>query len=66
MRYLQFKDVKHKFPKDSWLYWRNEKHEGEFDGGWVIYIEHDVEIQNLNLDDPFTVFTMTENQSEIN
>lgn len=66
MRYLQFKDVKHTFPKDSWLYWRNEKHEGEFDEGWVIYIEHDVEIQNLNLDDPFTVFTMTENQSEIN
>ncbi|MBP2615513.1 hypothetical protein [Chryseobacterium jejuense] len=65
MRYVQFKDIRHKFPKDSWLYWRNEKHAGEFDEDWVIYIHHDMEVQNLNLDDPFTVFNTIENQSEI-
>ncbi|VEH20895.1 Uncharacterised protein [Chryseobacterium nakagawai] len=65
MRYLQFKNIKHKFPKDSWLYWRNEKRAGEFDDAWLIYIEHDVEVKNLNLDDPFSIFTTIENQFEI-
>lgn len=66
MRYLQFKHIKQKFPKDSWLYWRNEKHNGEFDEDWVIYIDHNVVVQNLNLDDPFNVFGTIENQIEIN
>ncbi|SDI93004.1 hypothetical protein [Chryseobacterium jejuense] len=66
MQYIQFKEIKHKFPKDSWLCWRNEKHGGEFDEDWVIYINHDMELQNLNLDEPFTVFNAIENQGEIN
>ncbi|MDN3693037.1 hypothetical protein QWZ06_12450 [Chryseobacterium tructae] len=66
MRYLQFKDIKHKFPKDSWLFWRNEKHNGEFDEDWVIYIDRNIEVQNLNLDDPFSTFEIIENLDEIN
>ncbi|AZA76679.1 hypothetical protein EG347_03670 [Chryseobacterium sp. G0186] len=56
MKYIQFKDIKHQFPKDSWLYVHNEKHEGEFDEDWVIYIDHDMELENLNLDTPFMLF----------
>ncbi|MCS4305617.1 hypothetical protein [Chryseobacterium sp. BIGb0232] len=66
MRYVQFKDIKYKFPKDSWLYWRNEKHDGEFDENWVIYVEDTFEVENLNLDDPFTIFNAIENLTDIN
>lgn len=66
MKQVKFKEIKHQFPKDSWPYWRNEKHDGEFDEDWVIYIGHDVKGQHLDLDDPFNFFLSVENQGENN
>ncbi|MGJ1432078.1 hypothetical protein ACR79M_09515 [Sphingobacterium spiritivorum] len=52
MKLVKFRDIKHKMPKDSWMYDRNEKNNGEFDEYWVLFLEGDYEVENLDLDDP--------------
>ncbi|MGJ1419406.1 hypothetical protein ACR79T_07255 [Sphingobacterium spiritivorum] len=52
MKFLKFKEVKHKMPKDSGMYCRGEKNNGEFDEYWVLFLEGDCEVENLDLDDP--------------
>jgi len=63
MKQIQFKEVKHRFPKESLLCWLNEKNDGEFDEEWVIYIDHDLELENLDLDRPLTSLETIHNSS---
>ncbi|MCE7040139.1 hypothetical protein [Dyadobacter sp. CY312] len=56
MKYLKFKDIKHKFPEKSWMYSRNESNNGEFEEENILYLEGDFETENLDLDAPFVSF----------
>jgi hypothetical protein len=56
VKYLKFKDIKHKFPKKSWMYSRNESNDGEFEEENILYLEGDFEAENLDLDAPFVSF----------
>lgn len=48
---LCFADISHKLPPDCWAYWRNEKHNGEFEDEAVLYCKGNTLIDHLDLDD---------------
>ena len=50
---LLFSDIKHKLPKDCWAFIRNEKNNGELDNEIVLYVNSDLHIDRLDLNDPF-------------
>ncbi|WP_243369499.1 hypothetical protein [Microvirga solisilvae] len=49
---VRFSDIKHKLPKESWAYSRNERNAGEFENERVLYHAGDLHLKNLNLDIP--------------